>query len=510
MTDKHRPPKLDLKDWSNLGALRAQSPPSTQDIQPAQTASEMSPALATDPTKRSASVVNTNDAKIAYKLAGESNVTTKPSVARPKPLSLHHRQSSQPLPSHKQPHLNYPAPPTSAKIVIAPSLASPSIRTPKDIANDIAIQCVSPLFPPYVDMSDALLVSRTIEAQQRKIIAQRAQDPISPVSSNGNNSSTSQNLRSVSGSSASSDPSIVTSTHNGNAVPVVVSLEKEGAHSQQLLKPTNGLYKHRTQSDRPQDLPSRPIEEAQSLSAEVSPAQPQTNNYPKPNKMQLHGIPPKSNSAPLPVNASSQSNSEASNLSLGSNSIQSNLTSPDDLSNATVLHTPRSMKRPRKPSQITVPVPSMSTVPVVNSAPVTMPSSYGPPLIATAAAGQYNPHHHSHSIRPGVGLYPRPSFQALVSKMASFIPKKRPASRDGVESEDDDEDDDEEEGNDPEDKALSESERDDVEQSAISLEDELAHTRKKKKTFHKRRISDVHKKERFLMLCAEMWDIMHD
>lgn len=99
------------------------------------------------------------------------------------------------------------------------------------------------------------------------------------------------------------------------------------------------------------------------------------------------------------------------------------------------------------------------------------------------------------------GLDPKPSFQELVSKVASFMPTRRPRLDD--DSEDD-------AGEDPEDKALSENERDDVEQHAISVEDELAHTRKKRKRFHSRNMSDVHKKERFLMLCAEMWDLLND
>ncbi|CAN6657334.1 hypothetical protein TRVA0_029S01662 [Trichomonascus vanleenenianus] len=62
------------------------------------------------------------------------------------------------------------------------SSTSSSLRTPLEIANDIAIQCVSPGISTFLDAQtrDAVIMSRTIEAEQRKLIAQRAgeQTPI--------------------------------------------------------------------------------------------------------------------------------------------------------------------------------------------------------------------------------------------------------------------------------------------------------------------------------------------
>jgi hypothetical protein len=58
----------------------------------------------------------------------------------------------------------------------------PPHRTPKDIVNDIAIQCVSPGVPPF--MRDTVLRSKSIEAQQRRIIAQRAAGSCSHSGSN--------------------------------------------------------------------------------------------------------------------------------------------------------------------------------------------------------------------------------------------------------------------------------------------------------------------------------------
>lgn len=47
-----------------------------------------------------------------------------------------------------------------------------SLRTPQEIATDIAYQCVSPAIPSFAN-NDAVQMSKTIEAQQRKLIAER-------------------------------------------------------------------------------------------------------------------------------------------------------------------------------------------------------------------------------------------------------------------------------------------------------------------------------------------------
>jgi hypothetical protein len=48
-----------------------------------------------------------------------------------------------------------------------------SLRTPKEIATDIALQCVSPAIPSFVN-NGAVQISKSIEAQQRKLIAERS------------------------------------------------------------------------------------------------------------------------------------------------------------------------------------------------------------------------------------------------------------------------------------------------------------------------------------------------
>lgn len=47
-----------------------------------------------------------------------------------------------------------------------------ALRTPKELANDIAIQCVSPGIPSFMT-SDAILMAKAVEQRQRKIIADR-------------------------------------------------------------------------------------------------------------------------------------------------------------------------------------------------------------------------------------------------------------------------------------------------------------------------------------------------
>lgn len=49
-----------------------------------------------------------------------------------------------------------------------------ALKTPKELAHDIALQCVSPAIPSFMN-SDKITLSKSIEAQQRKIIAQRSQ-----------------------------------------------------------------------------------------------------------------------------------------------------------------------------------------------------------------------------------------------------------------------------------------------------------------------------------------------
>jgi hypothetical protein len=53
-----------------------------------------------------------------------------------------------------------------------------SLRTPKEIAHDIAIQCVSPGIGPFTggiseETRDAVMISKNVEAEQRKLIAER-------------------------------------------------------------------------------------------------------------------------------------------------------------------------------------------------------------------------------------------------------------------------------------------------------------------------------------------------
>ncbi|KAA8907616.1 hypothetical protein TRICI_004907 [Trichomonascus ciferrii] len=53
-----------------------------------------------------------------------------------------------------------------------------SLRTPKEIAHDIAIQCVSPGIGPFTggiseETRDAVMISKSVEAEQRKLIAER-------------------------------------------------------------------------------------------------------------------------------------------------------------------------------------------------------------------------------------------------------------------------------------------------------------------------------------------------
>jgi hypothetical protein len=49
-----------------------------------------------------------------------------------------------------------------------------ALKTPKELAHDIALQCVSPAIPTFMN-TDKVKLSKSIEAQQRKIIAQRSQ-----------------------------------------------------------------------------------------------------------------------------------------------------------------------------------------------------------------------------------------------------------------------------------------------------------------------------------------------
>uniref|UniRef100_A0A060TIB6 ARAD1D45342p n=1 Tax=Blastobotrys adeninivorans TaxID=409370 RepID=A0A060TIB6_BLAAD len=82
---------------------------------------------------------------------------------------------------HRPPRLELTSPSRAeAATLSASSGSSGSLKTPKELATDIAIQCVSPGIAPFASMSeqakDAVMRSRSIEAQQRKIIAQRMRD----------------------------------------------------------------------------------------------------------------------------------------------------------------------------------------------------------------------------------------------------------------------------------------------------------------------------------------------
>lgn len=60
-----------------------------------------------------------------------------------------------------------------------------SLRTPKEIAADIALQCVSPAIPSFVH-NDVVEMAKSIEAQQRRLIAERIKnDPTTPKKSRG-------------------------------------------------------------------------------------------------------------------------------------------------------------------------------------------------------------------------------------------------------------------------------------------------------------------------------------
>lgn len=61
----------------------------------------------------------------------------------------------------------------SGSVGSGPNTASfGALRTPKELANDIAIQCVSPGIPSFMT-SDAILMAKAVEQRQRKIIADR-------------------------------------------------------------------------------------------------------------------------------------------------------------------------------------------------------------------------------------------------------------------------------------------------------------------------------------------------
>lgn len=127
------------------------------------------PNLSTGSSTTTASKASTRHRPPMLKLENKSNLKTSPSTG----------SSSSGFAGVNLSHFNRNSATTTTTLLSANPTPStgvfPALRTPKDIVlQDIAVQCISPALPSFgSSVMDAMARSKTIQEEQRKLIAER-------------------------------------------------------------------------------------------------------------------------------------------------------------------------------------------------------------------------------------------------------------------------------------------------------------------------------------------------
>ena len=417
-------------------------------------------------------------------------------------------------------HLNRNTATTTTTLSATPSSAIfPALRTPKDIVlQDIAVQCISPALPSFgSSVLDAMARSKTIQEEQRKLIAQRMLDE--------DENSVDGNAKVA--SSASHSPAKLTSASRSpnkepsSAAEPRSSNENSKNHPNELAKPSLIVSEYG-------DIIIETVPTPTETRLKVNPSQSSMNSAKRkarPNSIQLFPYTrgPSIRSAPLrhtPYSPHAVVSTPGQSRRVPSGSVPKKVNGLASLNSA---------------------VPQSATFkPLVYPRPV-RPHVIAAPL--TAVPGMHA------SSRGGASYTGWPQYEQALRGRPAIIrgPVSATATVSVPVEEDDDDDDEEDDGRDPEDAALSDDEADDttrvskkpslkqgsqpatvqeededeedddehmsdIEKRAIAEEDELSFQRKKKRRMLQQegdgRLKEAQlKKQRFLELCSELWDV---